>query len=476
VIREEGNDVMTNSINLAALGFGGIDTSSLVSGLVAVESQPMTALQTQETNEQSAATSISSFSSTLSALSQAALTLSDPSTFESMSVTSSDSSIVGTASDSPDAGQWTVSVSSMAQAQRTLSNGAASSTTALGLSGTLEITSGSGSPTPIAISSTDSLTDIANAISSAGLPVQASILYDGSQYHLLVSGNNTGSANAISFDESGLTGGSGFSLGLSTASNTLQQATNANLDVGGVAITSATNQVTDAIPGVTLAVTQPTTTPATVSITPDATSAENEVQAFVTAYNNMVTSGHTTAGYGTTAASNSLLQGDVGVESSLEQMSQIVAEQIPGATGSYTSLADVGVTLNSDGTLAFSTSTFATALQNDPTSVQSLFCQNSSNGTTGIMSQIASTIISLTDPATGVIQAELNGFSSREQTMTTEISSMQTQVSAYQTQLQNEFTQMNTMLEQYKQMATALTDEADSADGTSSSSSSSSVI
>ena len=192
----------------------------------------------------------------------------------------------------------------------------------------------------------------------------------------------------------------------------------------------------------------------------------------MTAYNAMVDTGHTTAGYGTVGASNSLLQGDVAVESSLEQMGQLVAEQIPGATGSYTSLADVGVTLGDDGTLSFDAGTFDAALQNDPTSVQSLFTQNSATGTTGVMSQIASTIVSLTDPRTGVIQAELNGFASQQKTMSSEIAADQTEITVYTTQIQNQFTRMNTMLEQYKQMSTALTDDFNS----NSSSSTSSVI
>jgi len=67
---------MTNSVNLAALGFGGIDTTSLVSNLVSIEERPMNQLQTQQQNIQSAQSTISSFSSSLSALSSAAQTLS----------------------------------------------------------------------------------------------------------------------------------------------------------------------------------------------------------------------------------------------------------------------------------------------------------------------------------------------------------------------------------------------------------------
>ena len=148
---------------------------------------------------------------------------------------------------------------------------------------------------------------------------------------------------------------------------------NANVTVGGIAVTSATNQISNAIPGVTLAVTQPTTSAATLTVSSDPSSLEQQVQAFVTAYNNVVTTGHTDAGYGTTTASNSLLQNDDAVQSTLDQLGQVVAEQVPGSTGAYTSLASVGITLNDDGTLSFDQGAFAAALQADPTSVQRLF-------------------------------------------------------------------------------------------------------
>lgn len=465
---------MTVQSNLAALGFGGIDTSSLVTSLVSIENEPVTALQTEQTNIQSASASISTFSSDLSSLASAVTALSDPVTFGGMSATSSSSNVVPTANSSATAGQWSVSVSSIAQAQRTISNGTSSTTTALGLSGTLGISMGNGSTANVQISSTDTLSDIANEISSSGLPIQASIIYDGSQYHLLVSGQNTGSSNSISFDESGLSG-SGYSLGLSTSSNTIQSAQDAQLTVGGVPVTSPTNQISDAIPGVTFAITQPTTTPAVISIASDPSTLDSQVQAFVTAYNNVVSTGHTTAGYGSTTASNSLLQGDNGIETSLEQLGQVVANQVPGMSGAYTSLASVGITLNDDGTLSFDQSTFNSALQADPTDVENLFVTNPSTDSTGVMGLLTSAINSLTDPSSGPLQAEINAFSSRSTELSTEITNEQQIVSEYQTQLQNEFTQMNTMLEQYKQMSNALNDMTSSSSSSSSSGSSSVV-
>jgi flagellar hook-associated protein 2 len=469
----------STSINLAALGFGGIDTSSLVTSLVSIENQPVQTMQTNQSNMQSAVSTLSSFSQALSALSNAATTLSDPTTFSAMAATSTDSSIAASATGSPAAGQWSVSVQQIAQSQRTMSTGQSSSSDALGMSGTLGITLANGTTASVNISATDSLSDIANAINSSGLALKAGVMYDGSQYHLLVSGNSTGASNAITFDESNLTGsdpttGDPVSLGLSASGANIQTAQDAKLTVGGIAVTSPTNQVANAIPGVTLAVTQPTTTTATISVAGDSTGLQSQIQTFVSAYNAVISAGQTDAGYGTTAASNSLLQGDQAIHSSMDQLSQLIGEQV-GSTGNYTTMASIGLTLNDDGSLSFNTSTFAAAVAADPTDVTNMFVSNSATGTTGLMGQFNNVINTLTDPTTGAVQSEINGYQSRITNIGTQITNAQARVTAYQTQLQNEFTQMNTMLQTYKQQSSTLTQSFDPSSSSSSSSSSSVV-
>jgi flagellar hook-associated protein 2 len=447
---------MTNSINVAALGLGGIDTTSLVSSLVSIASQPMNVAQNTQANVQAASTTISNFANALSALKAASVTLSDPMSFQAMKATSSDTSIVASSSGSPAAGQWSVSVSAIAKAQRSLSSGIASSTTALGLSGTLGLSVGSGAAVPISLSATDTLSDVAGKIASAGLRVQASIMYDGSQYHLLVSGLDTGASSAVQFDESGLTG-AGFSLGLSNPASTLQQAQDASLTVGGVHVTSSTNQIANAIPGVTLAITQPTTSPATVSVDGDSTALQKQVQTFVDAYNTLVTGGHSVAGYGHQKAQIALLQGDHAVRSSLDHLSRLVAAPVAGATGAYTTLGSVGVHIQDDGTLKLDAAAFQTALQADPSSVKRLFVTDPTNGSTGIMARFGSTVDSLTDPTGGVVASEIKGFTARSQQLTKQITEMQQRMTDYQAQLQKEFAQMNAALAQYKQVGASLT-------------------
>jgi flagellar hook-associated protein 2 len=259
----------------------------------------------------------------------------------------------------------------------------------------------------------------------------------------------------VTFDESALTGGS-YSLGLSKLASQIQPAQDADLTVGGIHITSATNQITNAIPGVTLAVTHPTTSPATIQIATDPSALEQKVQAFVTAYNAVVQSGHSATGYGAQKASNLLLQGDQAIRSSLNRLGSLMSQSVPGASGSYSNLASAGVALKTDGTLTLDSVKLATALAADPTSVERLFVTDSTNGSQGIMATVGSTIDSMTTGAGASLKAETDGFNGQVHDLSNRIATMQLTTAKYQAQLQNTFAQMNATLALYKQMAASL--------------------
>ena len=424
---------ITSSINLSSLGLGsGLDDSSIISQLVAIESAPLTNLKTEATSITSASSTIASFATDLSTLQSAARALADPTQYDVYAATSSSSQVVASTAAGATAGTHSISVSQVAQAQTTYSNAQSSSTNALGISGTLGLTIG-GSTVSVPVGSTDSLADIAANITSSGAGVTASVVFDGSQYRLDVQGNSTGVANAISFDESG------FSLGLSNAANTYQAAQDTNATVDGISVTSSTNQMSGAIPGVTLAVTGTTAIPTTVSVASDASSLTSKITSFVTAYNAVIAAGHTDAGYGTTAATNSLLANDPGIESSLNQLSGLVASSVTGADSTLSTLGSVGINLENDGTLTLDSSTLAQAVSSDPTGVEKLFVTSASAGMTGIMGSISDAIDTLSTNPDSVLSGDTSYFQSRLTEITTQETAMQARIQAYQTQLQTEF-------------------------------------
>ncbi len=438
------NTSITSSINLSSLGLGsGIDDASIISQLVAIQSAPLTNLQTEQSNVTSASQTITQFSSLMSSLNSAAQALSDPTQYASYTATSSSPAVVASTTTGAQAGSYSVSVSQLAQSQLTFSDPQSSSTAALGFSGTLGITVGS-STQSITVNPGDSLATIASEISSSGLPVSASVVYDGSSYRLQVQGTNTGAANAITYNESG------FSLGLSDPSNTYQAAQDAQATVDGNAVTSSTNQITGAIPGVTLALTGTTTnagtgssSPATVTVASSPSALETQIQAFVTAYNNVVSAGHTDAGYGTTTATNSLLTGDQGIETSLNQLSTLVTSTVAGADPAYSDLSTVGVTFNNNGTLSFSTSAFGAAVAADPSGVEKLFVTDPTTGSTGIMGQISNAIQSLSVNSNSVLQSETQAYQTRLTSIQSDETALQARIAQYQTTMQQEFEAMD---------------------------------
>ncbi len=430
------------TIDLSTLGLGsGFKDTNVINQLVAAQQIPITALQTSSSNIATATTAITAFNTDLTNLQTAAKALSDPTQYSSYTATSSSSSVVTSTTSGAVAGTHSVQVNALAQSQRTFSDPQASSTAALGQAGTLSFTI-NGKETDINVSSTESLAGVAAAISGSGARVSASVVYDGSQYRLQVQGLDSGSANAISFNE-----GQGVSLGLSTASNTYQAAQNASATVDGIAVTSPTNQLTSAIAGVTMALTSTTTTPTTVTVAADSTALTTKVNAFISAYNTVVSTAHTDAGYGSTAASNTLLQGDSAMRTALQSLSGLVATNVAGTAGSsYNTLGSIGITIGDDGTLSLDSSKLSAAVNADPTSVQRLFVTDPTTGSTGIMKNFSDTVDNLVNNFGAPVAAELSSFTAKTATIAKEISDAQARLTQYQAQLEAEFTAMDSIV------------------------------
>jgi flagellar hook-associated protein 2 len=134
----------------------------------------------------------------------------------------------------------------------------------------------------------DNITGLANAITSAGIGVTATVLTDTTGSRLVLTSNTSGTAGSIAVTANSLTDStSGAAL-----SYTSQIATgaNASLTVNGIALQSASNTVSGLIPGVTFQLLGTTGTDDTVQvvIANDNSAVESTLGQFVTDYNSAV--------------------------------------------------------------------------------------------------------------------------------------------------------------------------------------------
>lgn len=182
-----------SGINFTGLS-SGIDTASIISKLVSLESQPLQTYQTRLTDIQSQQAVFAGLKSQLQGISTSASALNAPLAFNPVRANSSDTTVASlTASSNAAAGIYSLTVSRLAQAQKISSSAQTDTTTALNKTGTFEING-----KVVQVGATDSLQKIAQNINGAGAGVTASLIDGGSGHaYLTIAANSTGLQNKM---------------------------------------------------------------------------------------------------------------------------------------------------------------------------------------------------------------------------------------------------------------------------------------
>jgi flagellar hook-associated protein 2 len=438
---------MTGTITFGGVG-SGLDTESIVSGLVKASQGPLTAMKAQASGITAANTSLSNIASLLGKLQTALEAVDETKEIGSYSASSSNPAIIASATGAALPGSYSISVGKLAAEQRTYSNGVASSTTALGQSGNLGLSIAGGAVSNIAIGSTDTLENIASKINSAGLRVSASVFHDGTQYRLQVRGLDTGAANTVSF--------SGTTLGLDVSANTRQKAGDAELTIDDFTITRPTNQVLGAIPGVTLNLTATTATAANVKVESDPKGLEAKLNSVVSAYNAVVDMVHTVSGFGSAKASVAALAGDSLLRSLTNRMSSALGTAV--GTGSYTTLGSVGVKLDNTGHMSLDSAKLGDALAADPAAVAKVIAgpESGTGAGTGVADLLRDVVKAFTQAGTGSIADKQTGLASRLKNTNARVDHEQDRLDAYAAALRKQFTALDGLMNKSTQNSTYL--------------------
>jgi flagellar hook-associated protein 2 len=380
----------TGTISSTGLG-SGLDVKSIVSQLVAIEKQPLTQLQTQATKYQTQLSTYGTIKSQVSTLYDAAALLSGPSGWNAQAATSSNAAAVGvTATNSASATSLTVEVSQLARAQTSASVTVLAGA-AVGASGDLKIelgnwSSGSfvpksgGTVVPVTIAATDTMAAIATKINAAGAGVTATVLSDGTNERLVLKSSTTGTATGFRLDSSALTNPA--TLGLTNPGDTGfvgQTGLDAKLKINGVDVVSATNKMTNAVPGVTLQLSQVTAGPVDITVAPDLTVVHKNIQSFVDAYNALNTTISDATAYNASTKVGGPLLGDSTTRGIQMTFRSILGSSSTGSTFSY--LTDVGIERQTDGSLKINQAKLTSA-QADMPNLKALFTADNGNSKT----------------------------------------------------------------------------------------------
>jgi flagellar hook-associated protein 2 len=434
-------------------------------------------LNAQQTTLDAEVSAYGSFASSLDTLQQAAQSLETSSQLAGFDATVADPTIATASTDSDAvAGQYTLLVSNLATGTTLTSQPFTSANSVVG-TGTLTLSVGDQS-TAISIDSSDNtLASIASAINSApGNPgVTASIITASDGARLVLSGTATGAANAVTVTESGGDGGLS-SLVYDPASNdtTLtqtQQANDAVFYINGYRATSPSNSVSGAITGVTLNLVgaSAANTTTTLTVSPDTKTATTSIGNFVTALNGAISTIQSLTSYDASTQTAGTLNGDATLETFQNQLEDILDDVNQSNPGSIKSLADLGITANTDGSYSSDPTTLSNALTGSLSSVASLL-----GGTNGIATQIDNLIQGYTETG-GLIDNINQGLESSLTSVAAQQTQLNAQLATYSATLTTEYNAMDTAVAQLKETQQYLTAEFNASSSSSTSSTSSST-
>ncbi len=483
---------------ISSPGLGsGLNITSIVSQLVAVESLPVQLLQKKSSVLQTKLSVFGQIKSELSALKEAASALTDLPTWNSKSFTSSNAAVTGTSTSEAAVGSFSVEVQNLVTTQSATvevptgyqSTGTYTLNIQLGtrVSKTAQstqlakddlFTPGSVKAEPITVKKGDTLADIAasiNADSNSGVVATVITTTAGTQ-KLALRGSAAGANAGFQISSTGVTSTNPDGLlqeMLITdptdatkqisqtpkvfanvgAWATTQYAADAKATIDGIAVTSSTNTITGVVAGVTLNLLSPTTSSASISVDTDKAGIKTKIQAFQDAYNKLYSDLKTQTAYDAASKTGGPLLGDNTANSMMSMLRNVVGANGPASGNSLLRLSDLGMQIQSDGLLKTNASTLDAAMQT-PGNVKALF-SGSSDSTGGY--GIARRMYDFAFGALGVggsVSTHSTAFQKSIDRNTADIDKFNSHIAAYQKQLLAQYTALDTNMAKLNSLST----------------------
>jgi len=392
-------------ITVSGVG-SGLDIESLVTQLVAAEREPTdNRLLRQDAQLTSELSAFGLFKGALASFQVGLASLNNLSTYGQRVATSGDEDVAAiSASETASTGSYSLAVSQLSTNHSLASAGYSSVTDTVG-EGELTLRFGTtdyappdpgpesynsftlnpdrGVATITIDSSNNTLEGVRDAINDADVGVSATIVNDGSAFRLLLNSEQTGAENSleISVSDSGDgndTDAAGLSaLAFNASAVNLSQtvaAQDAVFSVNGLSISSASNTVSNVLEGVDIELKDLTgATPIEFSISEDTASLKSAIDGFVDGYNQFIATANSVTAFDPTSLSAAPLQGDFSVRSIASQLRQVLTNAVEGFDGPIDSLSEIGITTNTDGTLAIDSARLDTALEESFAEIAGLF-------------------------------------------------------------------------------------------------------
>lgn len=464
---------------LSSLNTGsGVDTASLVASLVTAQYAAQNAalaarsaqLTAQISDVATVKSSITDFASALQTLVKGGTLVAQPASSNTNVLT-----VTPLTGAKLDGLSGTITVSQLASAQTAVSTQSVASKDAAIGTGQFTLTLGSatyngdgsmasfsaGSGTPVTIditSDNNSLAGMAAAINAAKAGVTASVITDADGSAFLSLKGATGAAQAFTLTATTDPDGtlSAYYVGVGAAMKIASGAQNAKLTMNGVSVQRASNSISDLVSGLQINLTGTSNNPVTLSSSTPTAALTNAVNDFVDTYNQIFSALKTQIDPMTGD-----LRSDLAAKNLYTAMRGLTTRPLIAnpAAGTPSTLAELGVQTEKDGSLSVDSTALTNAITNNPGAVEAIFAY-STGSTDGINAAMQSIQLNATSTLYG-LGASTKTYTDAKSAVADQQADITTKSSAMSDRLTQQFAAMTTRVAAYKSTQAYLTQQID---------------
>ncbi len=396
---------MSSLGTISGLGVGSkLDLQGTLDKLRQVDDVAVTALQTKEAKAKAQLVAFNGVNAKFLAVKTNALSLSLESNFLTKKISGTNDNVASAtvALGIPDA-THDLEVARLATKSSFQSAGVATADTAVTTSDTTFAykLGASGQTVNVAVNANTTLTQLADLINKApdNPGVTASVVNSGTgttPFSLVLTANKTGENSRISL-VTPLT-----DLSLTERQGAGGSSLNASFKVDGVTYErQSSSGITDVLQGVTLNLKG--TGSSSFQITSDTSSIADSVKGLVKAFQDAIQEVNTQTAYDSQIRTFGPLTNSSTLHGSSGELSQLLGSRI-NTRGAITSLFDLGLQFNRDGSITLNEDTLTKALADHPDDVKTLFAGKTD--VTGLGTLLTDKLSNLTQPASGAIATE----------------------------------------------------------------------
>ncbi len=436
-----------------SFGYGGIGSnlniSGMVNSLVAADRAPQDArLNKLESTAKFKRTGVGNVSSAFSNLQTALTNLKKADAFGSRTVTSvstdnaganvSDNVVSATVGKSTPLGAYKIEVESLASAHKLVGSGIAAETT-FG-AGSLDLKVGD-KTVAVEIKDGSTLAEVRGQISDAakGMGIQVALLTSDDGQHLSLTSDQTGTKHAISLT---VGSGGGDLQGLVDGIQERVPAQDAKLKIDGLSVTSQSNSVSTAVPGLTLTLKKEGSS--TVTVANDASAGRAVVQSFVTAYNAAVNAIANSTKYDAESDTPSSLTGDAQMRGAAAQLRGTLNDLLGELAAQGLDAKSMGLQTKGypspDGTLVFDSTKFDALLASQPNKIADAF-----TGETGFAGKLGKVVDSYVG-TNGAFTLRTKGIDAQLKDVAKQREALETRMASVAERYKAQFVALDTMM------------------------------